>query len=43
MIRKAYTPVSKNMPRMYYWMSFKRRFRGMWRDILGMITNQIQK
>jgi hypothetical protein len=43
MKRKGYTPAPKNSPRVYYWRSFKRRFVGLWRDIKGMITNEVQR
>lgn len=43
MMRKAYTPVSKYAARQYYWRSFIRRFKGMIRDIRGIVTNKVQK
>jgi hypothetical protein len=42
-MKKGYTPVSKYTARQYYWKSFKRRFSGMWRDIKGIITNEVQR
>lgn len=40
---KVFTPITKYEARKYYWRSFKRRFKGMWRDIRGIVTNRIQK